>query len=540
MGLIRHFGGAANGPKWKAVRRAASGIASVRLGIGSGSMRGIRVFARDKAAWAGKFRHCPQSRFQTRPGKLHKAAQAQAQPARKGSALGPLAIEIPRQQAGCTLRDPVTVGRPATQTARNKTASAQAPPDRHPLPPPAKTAARDPAGPLRKRATRSKINVDQAGPLNPPDSKQHKMGAEDYSPPSTDIITLTRHVLTEGFKRREESAASGDLTILLSSLQTTCKFIESNVRKASLINLIGAAGNTNVQGEDQKKLDVLSNEIMINALRASGKTAVLVSEEDDEAIFVGEKEEGGTFESTKGKYCVVFDPLDGSSNIDAGVNIGTIFGIYLVKDGSKGTLEDVLRPGREMVAAGYCMYGSSANLVLTTGNGVNGYTLDNQIGEFILTHPNIRLPNRGKIYSINEGNSMYYHEPVLKYLDSIKFPKGEGAKPYSARYIGSMVADVHRTLLYGGIFGYPDDKKSKSGKLRMLYEAFPMALLTEQAGGLATTGTERILDIQPTSIHQRCPVFLGSKEDVQDLEVALDVRPARNTTGSSNRRPTGI
>ncbi|SAM82049.1 probable FBP1 - fructose-1,6-bisphosphatase [Ustilago sp. UG-2017a] len=343
------------------------------------------------------------------------------------------------------------------------------------------------------------------------------MGADDYSPPSTDIITLTRHVLTEGFKLRQTSAASGDLTILLSSLQTTCKFIESNVRKASLINLIGAAGNTNVQGEDQKKLDVLSNEIMINALRASGKAAVLVSEEDDEAIFVGEKQEGVTFESTKGKYCVVFDPLDGSSNIDAGVNIGTIFGIYLVRDGSKGTLEDVLRPGREMVAAGYCMYGSSANLVLTTGNGVNGYTLDNQIGEFILTHPNIRLPSRGKIYSINEGNSMYYHEPVLKYLDSIKFPKGEGAKPYSARYIGSMVADVHRTLLYGGIFGYPDDKKSKAGKLRMLYEAFPMAFLTEQAGGLATTGTERILDIQPTSIHQRCPVFLGSKEDVEDL-----------------------
>ncbi|GAK64386.1 fructose-1,6-bisphosphatase [Moesziomyces antarcticus] len=413
----------------------------------------------------------------------------------------------------------------------------------------ASTSRSTPAAPRQDGSTRpcrtapeacnSVKDQDERAP-KPPDYKQHKMGAEDYSPPSTDIITLTRHVLTEGFKRREESAASGDLTILLSSLQTTCKFIESNVRKASLINLIGAAGNTNVQGEDQKKLDVLSNEIMINALRASGKTAVLVSEEDDEAIFVGEKEEGGTFESTKGKYCVVFDPLDGSSNIDAGVNIGTIFGIYLVKDGSKGTLEDVLRPGREMVAAGYCMYGSSANLVLTTGNGVNGYTLDNQIGEFILTHPNIRLPNRGKIYSINEGNSMYYHEPVLKYLDSIKFPKGEGAKPYSARYIGSMVADVHRTLLYGGIFGYPDDKKSKSGKLRMLYEAFPMALLTEQAGGLATTGTERILDIQPTSIHQRCPVFLGSKEDVQDLEVTLDVRPARNTTGSSNRRPTGI
>lgn len=279
---------------------------------------------------------------------------------------------------------------------------------------------------------------------------------------------------------------------------------------------IGAAGNTNVQGEDQKKLDVLSNEIMINALRASGKAAVLVSEENDEAIIVGEKQSGNTFESNKGKYCVVFDPLDGSSNIDAGVNIGTIFGIYLVREGSKGTVEDVLRPGREMVAAGYCMYGSSANLVLTTGNGVNGYTLDNQIGEFILTHPNITLPDRGKIYSINEGNSCYYHEPVLEYLQSVKFPKGD-KKPYSARYIGSMVADVHRTLLYGGIFGYPEDKKSKSGKLRLLYEAFPMAFLTEQAGGVATTGTQRILDVQPKSIHERCPVFLGSKDDVNDL-----------------------
>jgi fructose-1,6-bisphosphatase I len=338
----------------------------------------------------------------------------------------------------------------------------------------------------------------------------------DYQPPKTDLITLTRHVLSDGFRMARSSAASGDLTILLTSLQTTCKFIESNVRKASLINLIGQAGAQNVQGEDQKKLDVLSNEIMINALRASGKVAVLVSEEDEEAIIVGERQSGNTFETERGKYCVVFDPLDGSSNIDAGVNIGTIFGIYLVREGSKGSIEDVLRPGREMVAAGYCMYGSSANLVLTTGNGVNGYTLDNQIGEFILTHPNITLPKRGKIYSINEGNSAYYHEPVLKYLESIKYPKGD-RKPYSARYIGSMVADVHRTLLYGGIFGYPDDKKSKSGKLRLLYEAFPMAFLTEQAGGVATTGTNRILDIQPKGIHERCPVFLGSKEDVEEL-----------------------
>ncbi|KAH0583873.1 Fructose-1,6-bisphosphatase, cytosolic, variant 2 [Termitomyces sp. 'cryptogamus'] len=247
---------------------------------------------------------------------------------------------------------------------------------------------------------------------------------------------------------------------------------------------------------------------MVNALRASRKTAVLISEEIEDAIIIEEP--------YKGAYCVVFDPLDGSSNIDAGVNIGTIFGIYKVKPGSKGTVEDVLRPGNEMVAAGYTMYGSSANLVLSTGHGVNGYTLDASLGEFILTHPNIQIPTRGKIYSFNEGNSMYFHPPVINYLNSIKYPVPPKT-PYSARYIGSMVADVHRTLLYGGIFGYPDDKKSKSGKLRLLYEAFPMAFLTEQAGGIATTGTGRILDIVPKSIHERCSVFLGSKDDVQDL-----------------------
>ncbi|EPS98513.1 hypothetical protein FOMPIDRAFT_1024556 [Fomitopsis schrenkii] len=324
--------------------------------------------------------------------------------------------------------------------------------------------------------------------------------------PSTDIITLTRHVLSQQFSLG--AVATGDLTLLLTAIQTTSKFIATNVRKARLINLVGLAGETNVQGEEQKKLDVLSNDIMINSLRASGKTAVLVSEELESAVIIEDK--------YKGNYCVVFDPLDGSSNIDAGVNIGTIFGIYRIKPGSKGTIEDVLRPGSEMVAAGYTMYGSSANMVLTTGNGVNGYTLDPALGEFILTHPDIKIPQRGKIYSFNEGNAMYYHEPVNKYLQSIKYPTN-GKSPYSARYIGSMVADVHRTLLYGGIFGYPDDKKSKSGKLRMLYEAFPMAFLTEQAGGLATTGTKRILDIQPANIHQRCSVFLGSKEDVQDV-----------------------
>jgi len=338
--------------------------------------------------------------------------------------------------------------------------------------------------------------------------------ATPEEPPSTDLITLTRHVLHD--QLRLGAAATGDLTLLLTAIQVTSKFIATNVRRARLINLVGMAGETNVQGEEQKKLDILSNDIMVNALRASGKTAVLVSEELEHAVIIEER--------NKGKYCVVFDPLDGSSNIDAGVNIGTIFGIYKIRPDSKGTVEDVLRPGSEMVAAGYTMYGSSANLVLSTGSGVNGYTLDPSLGEFILTHPDITIPSRGKIYSFNEGNSMYFHPPVTKYLQSIKYPAS--GKPYSARYIGSMVADVHRTLLYGGIFGYPNDKKSKSGKLRLLYEAFPMAFLTEQAGGIATTGTKRILDIVPTGIHERCPVFLGSKDDVTDLMKFYKDEPA--------------
>ncbi|ORX36850.1 putative fructose-bisphosphatase [Kockovaella imperatae] len=330
--------------------------------------------------------------------------------------------------------------------------------------------------------------------------------ATEQEAPSTDLITLTRHILAQQQALGEK--ASGELTLLLIGIQVTSKYIASQVRKARLINLVGLAGDSNASGEEQKKLDVLSNDIMVNALRASGQCSVMVSEEVEDAIVVTGR--------SKGTYCVVFDPLDGSSNIDAGVNVGTIFGIYKVAPGSKGSVEDVLRPGKEMVAAGYTMYGSSCNLVLTTGQGVDGFTLDESLGEFILTHPNIKIPSRGKIYSFNEGNSLFFHEPTLKYLESIKYPKNN--KPYSARYIGSMVADVHRTLLYGGIFGYPGDKKNKDGKLRMLYESFPMAFLTEQAGGVATTGSRRILDVSPTHIHGRCPVFLGSKEDVEDLQ----------------------
>jgi fructose-1,6-bisphosphatase I len=322
----------------------------------------------------------------------------------------------------------------------------------------------------------------------------------------TDLMTITRHVLNEQSRFPE---ARGDLTILLNNIVLGCKFVCSSVSKAGLAKLIGLAGETNVQGEEQKKLDVLSNNVFINALVSSGRTNVLVSEENEEAIFVEE--------SKRGRYCVVFDPLDGSSNIDCGVSIGTIFGIYMLKEGASGTVEDVLQPGTAMLAAGYCMYGSSCTLVLSTGAGVNGFTLDPSLGEFILTYPDIKIPKKGKIYSVNEGNAKHWDQPTTKYVENAKFPK-DGKSPKSLRYIGSMVADVHRTLLYGGIFMYPGDKKSPKGKLRVLYEVFPMSFLMEQAGGQAFTGKQRALELVPEHIHDRSPIFLGSSDDVEEIK----------------------
>ncbi|KAG6549115.1 hypothetical protein Mapa_009341 [Marchantia paleacea] len=322
----------------------------------------------------------------------------------------------------------------------------------------------------------------------------------------TDLMTLTRHVLNEQSKYPE---ARGDLTILLNHIVLGCKFVCSAVNKAGLAKLIGLAGETNVQGEEQKKLDVLSNEVFVKALTSSGRTNILVSEEDEDAIVVPEK--------LRGRYCVVFDPLDGSSNIDCGVSIGTIFGIYMLEEGQAGTVEDVLKPGTAMVAAGYCMYGSSCTLVLSTGEGVNGFTLDPSLGEFILTHPLIKIPKKGKIYSVNEGNAKNWDEPTTKFVEKAKFPT-DGSSPKSLRYIGSMVADVHRTLLYGGIFLYPADKKSPNGKLRVLYEVFPMSFLVEQAGGQAFTGKQRALELVPKKIHERSPIFLGSYDDVEEVK----------------------
>ncbi|XP_051139375.1 fructose-1,6-bisphosphatase, cytosolic [Andrographis paniculata] len=326
----------------------------------------------------------------------------------------------------------------------------------------------------------------------------------------TDLMTITRYVLNEQSKHPE---SRGDFTILLNHIVLGCKFVCSAVNKAGLAKLIGLAGETNVQGEEQKKLDVLSNEVFIKALVSSGRTCILVSEEDEEATIVEPP--------LRGKYCVVFDPLDGSSNIDCGVSIGTIFGIYYIKHANDPKLEDVLQPGKDMVAAGYCMYGSSCMLVLSTGGGVNGFTLDPSLGEFILTHPDIKVPKKGNIYSVNEGNAKNWDGPTTKYVENCKFPK-DGSPAKSLRYVGSMVADVHRTFLYGGIFLYPADKKSPNGKLRVLYEVFPMSFLMEQAGGQAFTGNQRALDLVPTKIHERSPIFLGSFDDVEEIKALYE------------------
>lgn len=324
----------------------------------------------------------------------------------------------------------------------------------------------------------------------------------------TDHITLTRWML---HNLRENPQATGDFTYILSSIQLACKVTAAAVRKSGIANLTGLAGGSNVQGEEVKKLDVMANETFINALKGSKVINVMVSEENEEVILVDDVDVG--------KYVITFDPLDGSSNIDCGVSVGTIFGIWhQLHPGTRGTVEDALQSGRKMVAAGYCLYGSFTQLVLAIGSKeVNGFSLDPALGEFILTHPNIRIPSRGKIYSCNEGNqSAWLDDEVRQYVRSKHTPPS-GKKPYSARYVGSMVADVHRTFLYGGIFLYPADNKSTSGKLRLLYEGFPMAFLCEAAGGKATTGRMDVLDIVPKHIHERTPIILGSAEDVDDV-----------------------
>ncbi len=325
--------------------------------------------------------------------------------------------------------------------------------------------------------------------------------------------TIDRHIL-EG--QRAARGATGELTALLQQITLSTKIIASRVNMAGLADVLGLTGETNVQGEEVQKLDELANSVLIRNLSRGGRVCALGSEEENEPILVPDG-------YPSGKYVVLFDPLDGSSNIDVNVSIGTIFGIYERKSpvGTPGALEDLLQPGHKQVVAGYVIYGSSTMLVYSTGHGVHGFTLDPSVGDFFLSHVNIRIPERGKIYSVNEGNAGTWAEPVRKWVDWLKAPSDDKRRPYSARYVGSLVADFHRTLLKGGVFAYPADKKNKNGKLRLLYEASPLAMLAEQAGGAASTGEQRILEIAPTELHQRVPLYIGSKGDVEDALSAI-------------------
>jgi len=307
--------------------------------------------------------------------------------------------------------------------------------------------------------------------------------------------------------------ASGELSRLLSDIAVASKIVSKDVRRAGLLeDFLGAKGTTNVQGEEQQKLDVIADNQFIKMFESGGEVCGIASEENDDFM---------PFEtefSKKGKYVVLFDPLDGSSNIDVNVSIGTIFSIYrrTSEIGTSATLEDMLQPGSEQVAAGYVLYGSSTMLVYTTGKGVNGFTLDPSIGEFCLSHPNMKMPENGRIYAMNEGNINICEEGIKEYVETYCQQTLPGSsRPYSGRYIGSLVADFHRNMIKGGIYIYPDTITDPEGKLRLLYECNPLAFIAEQAGGIASTGRKRVLDIVPERLHQRIPFFIGSKQMVE-------------------------
>lgn len=352
-----------------------------------------------------------------------------------------------------------------------------------------------------------------------------KAVATDSGPTVAEAAANNEHLGTFNtwlFRQEAAGIIDSELAVVLSSVATACKQISSLVSRSGISGMTGLAGAENIQGEDQKKLDVISNDIFCNTLRSSGRTGVIASEEEDLPVAVE-----NTF---SGNYVVVFDPLDGSSNIDAGISVGSIFGVYNPNeecevgdlDGPEGMMKkcvaDVCQPGNCLQCAGYVLYSSSTMLVLTIGTGVVGFTLDPLVGEFVLTHDNIKIPDTGKIYSFNEGNYGLWDKPVQKYMDSLKDAEKWGGKPYSARYIGSLVGDFHRTLLYGGIYGYPGDTLNANGKLRLLYECAPMSFIAEQAGGKGSTGKMRVMDVDPDEVHQRVPLFVGSKGEVEYLE----------------------
>jgi len=338
----------------------------------------------------------------------------------------------------------------------------------------------------------------------PPDS--HRPSQPQASHPPVVGITLREHVL---LGMRAAPGATGDFTSLINHISLAVRIITSRVRCAGLADMLGYTGDTNVQGEQVQKLDTFANEVFLSVLERSGHCCILASEELEEAVF----------NDKSGKYICLFDPLDGSSNIDNNVNIGTIFAILRrrTREG-RPILDDALQPGRDIVCAGYALYGPSTVFVLTTGHGVHSFTLDPNIGEFFLSHANIRCPPRGSTYSANLGNHCRWSPGVQRWAEWVNGDCKEENRPYGMRYVGSLVADAHRTLLKGGIFAYPSDKKAPEGKLRLLYEANPMAFLFEQANGLASTGTSRILDVSPTSLHQRTPLVLGSRKDVEAYE----------------------
>jgi len=305
-------------------------------------------------------------------------------------------------------------------------------------------------------------------------------------------------------KQQEFQYASGELSQLLRDIALSGKVVNREINKAGLINIVGPIGSENVQGEDQQKLDVLANIRFARALTKGGEACALISEEDEDVTDL----------NNNGKYVIAIDPLDGSSNIDVNVSIGTIFSVYrrVSPVGTPITKEDILQKGSEQVAAGYLLYGSSTMLVYTTGHGVNGFTYEPSLGEYFLSHPDMNIPNTGKIYSINEGSYNSFPDPVKNYVEYCK------AEKYSGRYIGSLVADFHRNLLKGGIYIYPQTATDPNGKLRLMYECNALAFIAEQAGGVASTGTERVLDISPESYHQRVPLFIGSREMVEKAE----------------------
>ncbi len=327
-----------------------------------------------------------------------------------------------------------------------------------------------------------------------------------------EIITIERHILEQ---QRLFPEATGEFTYLLYDIALAAKIIAREVSKAGLVEILGLTGQKNVQGEQVMKLDAFANEMLVRMNAHTGRLCVMASEEVPGIIPI-------PLEYHCGRYVLIFDPLDGSANIDVNASIGTIFSIHRkVSTGQRGTLEDCLQPGYKQAAAGYIIYGSSTMMVYTSGQGVHGFTLDPSVGEFLLSHPNVQIPPRGKYYSTNEGNYHYWSEGVRRYVDSLKTPDKTTGRPYSGRYIGTLVADFHRNLLAGGIFMYPADTKDPKkphGKLRLLYEAAPLAFIVEQAGGRASDGTQDIMQIQPEALHQRVPLFIGSREDVDRAE----------------------